>query len=78
MASTGGGVKWEFVIRETKHGVRIEMFSDSWEAFFDYPTLFPAIAALGDAVSLDDVPTVLVEQGFRDVTERETPARYAR
>jgi len=80
LASTDGGVKWEFeVTQRGTIGPQVQMFSDAWAAFEDVPDLFKELRELGGdgrgAVTLDDVRAVLDRLGFKDDTQRDRARR---
>jgi hypothetical protein len=74
LRAEGGGCYWEFAIRQVRDvAVRVEVFSDAWEAFSERPDVFAALAELGEGSTLDDVKNALDGLGVRDATERTAP-----
>jgi hypothetical protein len=73
----GGGVAWEFLAVEKDVGgeptVRLEFFSDAFDAFFQVPELFNAIGEHGPIGRLEDLVGVLDQVGAKDITERTRP-----
>ena len=69
----GGGCAWEFRVEQARHGLRIQMFDDSWGAYAHIPEFFAELAELGRDPKLTDVEAVLTRLGAVDETVRERP-----
>lgn len=66
-----GRFLYEFAVREHRaiHSVRVEVFSDAWDAFTDFPDLFAFLASMGEP-DFDSVVEAIAEV-YHDVTPYE-------
>lgn len=77
-AHPGGGCYFEFVIKweviRDELAPKIEIFDDAWIAFKKYNNLFKRLALLNNmSPQPKDIIQLLLELGFKDVTERKNP-----
>lgn len=79
--SGSGCTTGEFAFRQHSDiAVRLEVFSDGWDALRVMDEefgLLRAIAALDEGATLDDVVGALSALGFVDLTERRDPSRQS-
>jgi hypothetical protein len=77
----GDGSKWEFEVQERELGgktcLRLKMFDDAFEAFYDIPEFFLRLRGYQPR-TLRELRMLLDHIGAVDATKRARPSRVAR